>query len=86
MANYIATTEQLTACSGNNICELRITDSEDKDIATINFILHVQSMPTAGGIDSQSQIDDLEEQINDLATDIVPEVVNDVAPSIVEKI
>ena len=80
------TTEQLTACSGNNICELRITDSEEKDIATINFILHVQPMPTAGGISSQSQIDDLEEQINDLATDIVPEVVNDVAPSIVENL
>ena len=84
------TTKQLTACSGNNICELRITDSEDEDIATINFILHVQSMPTAGGLTSQTQIDDLEEQINDLVTEsaanIVPEVVNDVAPSIVDNL
>lgn len=84
------TTKQLTACSGNNICELRITDSEDKDIATINFILNVQFMPTAGGISSQSQIADLEEQINEMVTDaveeIAPDVIDDIAPSIVENL
>ena len=77
------TTEQLTACSGDNICELRITDSEDKDIATINFILHVQKMPTAGGIDSDSVIDDITTQITNIISELLPEEVAEIAPDII---
>lgn len=80
------TTEQLTACCGDNLCELRITDNEEKEIATINFILHVQKMPTVGGLDSESQIDDLSNQITTICNEIVPGVVEEVAEPIVNQV
>ena len=65
-------TEQMTACSGTNLGKIQIT-KDDLDIATLHFYLVVQRDVLAGGITSQSEIYDLEEQI----AAIVPEVIGD---------
>ena len=65
-------TEQMTACSGTNLGKIQIT-KDDLDIATLLFYLVVQRDVLAGGLTSQSEIYDLEEQI----AAIVPEVIGD---------
>jgi len=66
------TTEQMTACSGTNLAELQISKN-NMSIATLHFYLVVQRDVLAGGLSSQSEIYDLEEQI----AAIVPEVIGD---------
>lgn len=66
------TTEQMTACSGTNLCEVQLT-SDDNTMATLHFYLVVQRDALQGGLSSQSEIHDLEEQI----AAIVPEVIGD---------
>lgn len=66
------TTEQMTACSGTNLCEIQFTIG-DQTIATLHFYLVVQRDVLAGGLTSQSEIYDLEEQI----AAIVPSVIGD---------
>ena len=65
-------TEQMTACSGTNLGKIQIT-KDDLDIATLHFYLVVQRDVLAGGLTSQSEIHDLEDQIAVL----VPEVIGD---------
>ena len=65
-------TEQMTACSGTNLGEIQIT-KDALDIATLHFYLVVQRDVLAGGLTSQSEIHDLEDQIAVL----VPEVISD---------
>lgn len=75
MSNNVVTfnsTEQMTACSGTNLGEIQIT-KDDLDIATLHFYLVVQRDVLAGGLTSQSEIHDLEDQIAVL----VPEVIGD---------
>ena len=66
------TTEQMTACSGTNLCEVQLT-SGDNTMATLHFFLVVQRDALQGGLSSQSEIHDLEDQI----AAIVPEVIGD---------
>ena len=66
------TTEQMTACSGSNLCSLKFTAGDDH-IATLHFFLVVQRDVLQGGLTSQSEIHDLAEQI----AEIVPEVIGD---------
>ena len=66
------TTEQMTACSGTNLAELQISKN-NMSIATLHFYLVVQRDVLVGGLSSQSEIYDLEEQI----AAIVPEVIGD---------
>lgn len=80
-----STTEQLTACYGDNEAEIRIVDSDGLDIGSGNFIINVEKSPTCGGIASESEIDNLDQQIEAAANEIVPEVVNDIAPAIVRR-
>ena len=65
-------TEQMCACSGTNLGEIQIT-KENLDIATLHFYLVIQRDVLAGGLTSQSEIHDLEDQI----AEIVPEVIGD---------
>ena len=65
-------TQQMTACSGTNLCEVQLSDN-DITIATLHFYLVVQRDVLQGGLTSQSEIHDLEEQI----AAIVPEVIGD---------
>lgn len=64
------TTEQMCAIAGRNICTLKV----QKDGATIytkNFYLAVQENATEGGIESDSNLHDLETQISGLVQDAV---------------
>lgn len=72
-ANYVdfSTTLQMTACAGANLCQLRIENSPRK-IGTLNFILAVERDPLEGGIQSESEI-------NNLATQVAEMVAEDVA-------
>ena len=65
-------TEQLTACNGNNLCEVAILD-EGYRIGTLNFILEVEVDPLKGGISSTSEIHNLETQIEEITTEIIGE-------------
>lgn len=72
-SNYVefSTTEQMTACAGANLCQLRIENSPRK-IGTLNFILAVERDPLEGGIQSESEI-------NNLATQVAGMVAEEVA-------
>ena len=65
-------TQQMCACSGTNLGEIQIT-KDNLDIATLHFYLVIQRDVLAGGLTSQSEIHDLEDQI----AEIVPEVIGD---------
>ena len=56
------TTEQMTACSGSNLCELKLEKGADV-IGTMNFILDVEQDPLEGGVQSASEIDNLQTQV-----------------------
>lgn len=56
------TTEQMTACHGSNLCELKLEKGADV-IGTMNFILDVEQDPLEGGVQSASEIDNLETQV-----------------------
>ena len=60
-----ASTEQLCACSGDNLCEVAIM-LDDLLMGTLNFILHVERDPLAGGCTSETSIYNLQEQIDDI--------------------
>jgi hypothetical protein len=65
--------QQAVTCIGKNIGQIKIYSAEDQLVATLNFILEVQPDPLAGGVDSETAIDNLESQI----AAIVPEVIGD---------
>lgn len=65
------TTEQLTACSGQNKCELSFIDADDLVIGSLNFILDVEPDPLKGGLTSASSIYDLTQQIEDIAQEVI---------------
>jgi len=71
-ANYVefSTTEQMTACAGANLCQLRIENSPRK-IGTLNFILAVERDPLEGGIQSESEINNLETQVAEMVAEEV---------------
>lgn len=62
--NYVefVTTEQMTACEGSNLCELKLEKGSDV-IGTANFILEVEVDPLEGGVQSASEIDNLQTQV-----------------------
>lgn len=66
----IVTTEQMTACAGSNLCELKIED-DGKVIGTMNFILETEQDPLEGGIESESSIYNLETQVNGMVAEAV---------------
>lgn len=68
----IITTEQMTACPGANLCELKIEKGADV-LGTLNFILSVEEDPLAGGDQSESFIYNLAVQI---AQGVAQEVAN----------
>lgn len=59
----LITTQQMTACFGLNLCELKIEKGADT-IGTLNFILDVEEDPLDEGIASQSAIHDLQAQVD----------------------
>lgn len=69
-ASYIdiETTLQMTACSGDNLGAIRLKKGSD-DIGTLNFILACERSPLENGIESESSIHNLEQQIADAVAD-----------------
>jgi len=58
----IDTTLQMCACAGDSLAELHITKGA-QEIGTLNFILAVERSPLEGGIESESEIDNLATQV-----------------------
>ena len=54
----IETTEQMTAVTGKNLCEIRVENDGD-NIGSLNFIMQVEKDVIADGIPSESVIEDL---------------------------
>lgn len=79
------TTEQMTACHGSNLCELKLEKGADV-IGTMNFILDVEQDPLEGGVQSASEIDNLQTQVAGMvATEVADQydsanVIFDAAP------
>ena len=78
----IITTEQMTACAGDNLCELKIEKGADV-LGTLNFILRVELDPLAGGDPSESFVYNLSVQIAQAVADQYDSanVVFDAAPT-----
>lgn len=87
-ANYIDVyfTEQACACFGTSFGEITIEDNDSK-IGTCNFDLDVELSPAFGGIDSASEIDNLETQIESIVSseveEIAPGIIEEIAPGII---
>lgn len=64
------TTEQMCAVAGRNLCTLKV-QKDGTTIYTKNFYLSVQDNATEGGIESESEINNLETQIAGLVEDAV---------------
>lgn len=60
----VETTLQMCACAGSSFGEIKIT-KDAKIIGTLNFILAVERSPLEGGIESDSGIHNLQEQIGE---------------------
>ena len=66
-------TEQACACVGSNFGELSITSGDDEVIGSCNFKLIVERSPLAGGISSQTAIDNLTTQIEQITEEVIGE-------------
>lgn len=67
----ISTATQMCAAPGENRCELKITNS-GIILGTLNFILDVEEDPLVNGVESQSSIYDLRQQIEDIISHMPP--------------
>lgn len=85
--NFIFTiTEQMTACSGENIATVTIYDDNGYSLTTLNFILKVQRDVLQGGVNSETEINNLTTQVTAIVNNVAPEVVEEVATPIVRNI
>ena len=57
---------QALTCIGKNLGQVKIYASDDHLVAALNFILEVQPDPLAGGVTSETAIDNLESQIDEI--------------------
>ena len=64
---------QALTCIGKNLGQVKIYAADDQLIAALNFILEVQADPLAGGVTSETAIDNLTQQIEDIATEVIGE-------------
>ena len=58
----IVTTEQMTACEGDNLCEI-VLSTGDVVIASLNFIMRVEVDVLKDGIESETEIHNLATQV-----------------------
>ena len=59
----LETTEQMTAVAGACLCELQIEEGDTK-IGTANFLMFIEDSPLNNGVTSDSQIHNLQTQVN----------------------
>ena len=62
---------QALTCIGKNLGQVKIYAADDQLIAALNFILEVQADPLAGGVTSETAIDNLTQQIEDIAQEVI---------------
>ena len=62
------TTEQMNACAGFNYGEITI-EKNGTQISSLNFYLQVEGAPDEGGIQSQSEINNLKRQVHDFVVE-----------------
>lgn len=67
-----STTEQMCAVAGKNNCEFSIENGSDL-IGTANFFMIVEASPLEGGIESESEINNLTTQIEEITEQVVGE-------------
>lgn len=81
----VATTEQMTACAGFNVCEIVLEENGTR-IGSLNAYLLCEQAADEGGITSQSQINNLNRQITDEVDRILPDMIAEEVPPIVEQV
>ena len=64
---------QALTCIGKNLGQVKIHAADDHLIAALNFILEVQPDPLAGGVNSETAIDNLTTQIESIAEEVIGE-------------
>ena len=64
---------QAVTCIGKNLGQVKIYAADDHLVSALNFILEVQADPLAGGVTSETAIDNLTQQIEDIATEVIGE-------------
>ena len=64
---------QALTCIGKNLGQVKIYGADDQLIAALNFLLEVQPDPLAGGVDSETAIDNLTTQIESIAEEVIGE-------------
>ena len=62
---------QAVTCIGKNLGQVKIYAADDQLIAALNFILEVQADPLAGGVTSETAIDNLIQQIEDITQEVI---------------
>ena len=65
----ISTTREMTACYGNVLCELRISNGTSI-IGTSNFIMEVEEDPLNGGVTTLEAYSDLQQQVEDIVNSL----------------
>ncbi len=78
-------TEQMCACAGFSFGELSIEKNNTR-IGTINFMLVCEPSPEASGLTSESEINNLNRQIDDYLDETLPDVLDDDVPPVVERV
>ena len=80
--------EQMCTCPGKNIAQLALMDEDDNVIHTLRFEIEVQRDVMQGGLNSVSDIHNLETQITDICEDVLddelPGKLNELVPPIVD--
>ena len=71
---------QAVTCVGKNFGQVKIYAAEDTLVCALNFILEVQPDPLAGGVTSETAIDNLASQIEEIAQEEGFLKADDVAP------
>ena len=62
---------QALTCIGKNLGQVKIYAADDQLVAALNFILEVQADPLAGGVTSETAIDNLTEQIEEITQQVI---------------
>lgn len=76
--------EQMCTCPGLNIAQLAILDENDNVVHSLTFDIEVQRDVMQGGLNSVSDIHNLETQIEDILDDELPDKLNELVPPIVD--
>ena len=62
---------QALTCIGKNLGQVKIYAADDHLVCALNFILEVQADPLAGGVTSETAIDNLTEQIEEITQQVI---------------